>query len=333
MTKRCLDEGLIQSYLDGELSPEETARTEAHMAGCESCAAGVREAEAELAVFMRAFEADAALSVPTERLRERVEASVAGLQVSESRRTVEPEREGWSLRGWLASLADVFALTPARAVAFGGLAAVLAFGVLFAVVRRDVKPSADEMARSNKPTPGAAAAEAVRPTQETRDAGETTTNGTQSSKGLTEGKTEGEPEGRTEGETLVAANQPRVVSASVKRAPAPRRAVVREARTNAAPEKNAGEKLLPGEERYIQSIASLEKTVQGVSDLVLQPSVRAEFERNVEVVNQAIGASRRNALRNPKDREAAKFLFSAYQSKVELLSAVVEQAQVAALNP
>jgi len=320
MTKRCLDEGQIQGYLDGELSPDDFARAEAHLASCGSCAAAVREAEAELALFMRAFEADASVSVPTERLRERVETAVSGLKASELQLAAESEREGWSLRGWLASLTGAFALTPARAVAFGGLAAVLAFGVLFAVVRREVKPSGDEIALSNAPTTGAASNGGVRPTQETQAASETA-------------KGTDDPKAETEGETLVASHQPRTVNAGLRRVREPRRAVGREARPRVAPEKNADENVLPGEAKYLQSIASLEKTVQGVSDRVLQPSVRAEFERNVEVVNRAIGASRRNALRNPKDKQAAGFLFSAYQSKVELLSSVVEQAQVASLNP
>ena len=319
MTKRCLDEAQIQSYLDGELPPEEFARAEAHLAACPACGTAAREAEEELSVFMRAFEADSLLSVPTERLRARVEAAVDGLRVSESRQAVGPEREGWSLRGWLASLAGSLALTPSRAVAFGGLAAALALGVIFAVVQSNVRPEGRETARVDLPT-ATGRTEAVVPAAEEAGAGAQSQETRQGSERVAEDV------------PARAASKPRTVNASLNRVREPRRAPVREARPAAAPEKAAEERLLPGEEKYLQSIAALEKTVKGVSDRVLEPSVRASFERNVEVVNQAIGASRRNALRNPKDKEAAKFLFSAYQSKVELLSAVVEQAQVAALN-
>lgn len=319
MTKRCLDEGLIQSYLDGELSPDESARIESHALACAPCAAMVREAEEELALFASAFEADAALAVPTERLRDRIEMAVSDLQAARRREAVETSGEGWGVRRWFASLAGVFALTPARAAAFGGVAAVLTFAVIFSVVRSDVQKTQNQMARVNVPTPDVQpqtthqtqGADVNAPTRETSDpttAGSTTTNTTAS---VTP--------------PAVSHRRAGVVNARDNNKRAPRRVNEREV-------KPAGEPMLPGEQKYLQSIASLEKTVQGVSDRVLQPSVRAEFERNVAVVDHAISASRRNALRNPKDAEAAKFLFSAYQSKVELLSAVVEQAQVAALG-
>ena len=39
MTDRHLDEGIIQAYIDGELSQEHAAATAGHLAACEACSA------------------------------------------------------------------------------------------------------------------------------------------------------------------------------------------------------------------------------------------------------------------------------------------------------
>jgi hypothetical protein len=56
------------------------------------------------------------------------------------------------------------------------------------------------------------------------------------------------------------------------------------------------------------------------------------LERNVAELDKAITASRRKAQRNPQDKDAKDFLFAAYQSKVELLTTVADQTQMAALG-
>jgi hypothetical protein len=45
-------------------------------------------------------------------------------------------------------------------------------------------------------------------------------------------------------------------------------------------------------------------------------------------VDEAIAQTRAVAQRNPNDKDAAEFLLSAYQSKVELMNTVAEQAQL-----
>ncbi|MCA1594399.1 MAG: hypothetical protein LC754_17585 [Acidobacteria bacterium] len=90
--------------------------------------------------------------------------------------------------------------------------------------------------------------------------------------------------------------------------------------------------LLSSEKQYEASIASLSRTIASGGDVVLRPSVRADYERNLAVLNQAIAETRNLALRHPKDRDAVNFLMSAYQSKIELLTTVANQAQVATLG-
>ena len=48
-----LDEGMIHSWLDGALTPEEAARAEAHVAECPECAASVAEARGFIAASSR----------------------------------------------------------------------------------------------------------------------------------------------------------------------------------------------------------------------------------------------------------------------------------------
>jgi hypothetical protein len=87
---------------------------------------------------------------------------------------------------------------------------------------------------------------------------------------------------------------------------------------------------LPGEAGYLKTIASLEKAVASQqSDLNLQPKVRAVYERNIAVLDQAIRASQKSARRNPRDPDAADFLYSAYQSKVDLMNTVATSARPA----
>ena len=47
---RCLDEGKLQSYFDGELSIEMMESVTSHLASCVTCAAAARELEEELGV-------------------------------------------------------------------------------------------------------------------------------------------------------------------------------------------------------------------------------------------------------------------------------------------
>ena len=90
--------------------------------------------------------------------------------------------------------------------------------------------------------------------------------------------------------------------------------------------------ILPGEKDYQTAIASLEKTIKLGGDAALRPAVRVDYERNLAILDNAITQTRQAAVKNPKDRDAVGFLMSAYQSKVELLTKVADQAQVAALG-
>ena len=59
----CLDEGMLQSYFDGELSTEAMERATSHLASCAVCAAAVSELEQESLLLSTALAAEFATSV------------------------------------------------------------------------------------------------------------------------------------------------------------------------------------------------------------------------------------------------------------------------------
>lgn len=291
--RKCLDEGTLQGYLDGELSPVISKEATLHLAACAACAANVREAESELAMFASAFAADASLTIPSEQLRERLETAIAGIESAKpSAQTSALRSASWNWRGWFTSLAASCALNPARAAAFASLAAVVLFGMIFAVVISQSDEIREDSMAKHEPAPN---------------------------------KLDGAE--NVHSDTIVAKSKQSVTPGQKSTAPITKRPRIRH---RAAPRRPA---ILPGEENYLNTIASLSKVVEASGDTLLSPSLRADYERNLALVNQTIDASRRNALRHPQDRDAQKFLLAAYENKVELLSVVANQSQVAKLIP
>jgi hypothetical protein len=87
--------------------------------------------------------------------------------------------------------------------------------------------------------------------------------------------------------------------------------------------------LIPGERDYLKAIAALNATIKS-DHRMMRPAVQVEYEHNLAVVNQAIANTRGVAQKNPNDQDTAKFVLSAYQSKVDLLTQV---ADTRAFNP
>src|SRR5262249_54866137 len=80
--KQCLDEATLQSFFDGELSSEMMESATLHLASCATCAAAARELEEESLLLSNALATEFEASVPTERLRQRIDAAVLGMQPS-----------------------------------------------------------------------------------------------------------------------------------------------------------------------------------------------------------------------------------------------------------
>jgi hypothetical protein len=82
-------------------------------------------------------------------------------------------------------------------------------------------------------------------------------------------------------------------------------------------------KLLPGERSYLKTIAVLDSTLK-LSNRTMAPALQAEYQRNLALVDRALATARTAAKRNPNDPDAADFMFTAYQSKVDLLNTVAD---------
>jgi len=281
--KECVDEGTLQAYFDSELGPDAAAAVASHLASCQSCAAAAGAIESENLLLSRALETEFAQSVPTDRIRQRIDAAIA------ESKTASPARiDAGAKSGWWISLGSLLFPSPQRAFRYAGLAAVVILSAIFGLVyfkRADVVPVAQ--------------------------------NGSEKAIAQT---TPGTP-------VVVPGNEPAPVAAksgsstgptSKPAGPNPSRNPVR--KTSASGTATAG--LLAGEKKYVKTIAALKASIK--SKEPLRPSLEVEYEHNVALLDSAIEMTREAVKKNPKDTQAAQFMYSAYQSKVDLLNQVAD---------
>jgi anti-sigma factor RsiW len=95
--RNCIEEGTLQAWFDGELHVDQAANVAAHVNGCSRCAGAARRVEVESLIVFEGLAPEFAVTVPTERLRQRVEkvanafqpASVPAVRQSPLRRARE----------------------------------------------------------------------------------------------------------------------------------------------------------------------------------------------------------------------------------------------------
>jgi len=135
---------MLQSYFDGELSTETMELATSHLAGCATCAAAARELEQESSLVSMALAPEFDAKIPTELLRRRIDAAVAGLQIA----TAADLRKTGVVASLLDSFSGLFNFTPQRTLGYASLMVVLAFAAIFGVLKlRHVEP-----AQTNTPT-------------------------------------------------------------------------------------------------------------------------------------------------------------------------------------
>lgn len=152
MRNLCLDEGTLQSYYDGQLEPKVLEKVNSHLASCSFCTEAARQVESEMELATVAFAVEMSLSVPSDRLRSRLDESIAGLNAQP---LLHEEGTRSRLRAWLGSFASTFNLSPQRAI---GFASLLVLFVLSAVVggivmRQRVSQTGLELVQSNQEEP------------------------------------------------------------------------------------------------------------------------------------------------------------------------------------
>lgn len=281
---RCLDEAKLQSYFDGELSLDMMESVTSHLASCVTCAAAARELEEESALVMSALAAEFETSVPTERLRERIDAAVLGERLAVAEATQKTS-------GLAAFFSGLLNFGTQRSLGYASLVVVMAFAAIFAVVK--LRSTQEPVADNN---PGAVEKTGVvaQSSPEVNSVPAATASDTAIVQPKSTGKgTVAKPSYQLARHTQPAAPKPTPV------------------------------KLLPGERSYLQTIAKLDTTIKS-NQKSMRPSLQVEYQRNLAVVDRAIAATRSAAKSNPNDPDAADFMFAAYQSKVDLLNTIAD---------
>jgi len=286
----CLGEEILQSYLDGELSNGNLESVTSHLAYCLACTATAQQMATENNMVAAALAPEFEASVPSERLRQRLDAAVAGAgAVNPAALEVAAQSK---FGRWLQSVSNVFTLSPQRAFGYAGLMAVLTFAVIFTVVQRrylQSPPDNQSIATIQTGTDGAIGVVAPTPPSAGPDRNNQVLTGATDNAG---------------------SRPPRNTSARPPFHP------------NTTTLANHV-KLLPGERSYLQTIAELDSAIK-LDKGAMKPALQAEYERNLAFVDRALAVARTAAKSNPNDPDAAEFMFSAYQSKVDLLNTVAD---------
>jgi len=287
---RCLDEATLQSYFDGELSGEMLEHATLHLSSCSTCAAAARKMEEEINLLMTALAPEFEDSVPTERLRQRIDAAVLDHRIGVAS---THERAGFG-----ALISGLLSFGTQRMLGYASLVTVLAVAAIFGLVKyRTAKPPQSPIAKNT--------------TTQVKSGNEVAAVPTPVSTGIESPRVGPVSSGRKE-----PANRP--VRASFK-------SNVALAKSDVAPAApvETTVKLLPGERAYLKTIAKLDSTIKANKER-MRPSLQVEYERNLAVVDRAIAATRSAAKKNPNDPDTADFMFAAYQSKVDLLNTIAD---------
>jgi anti-sigma factor RsiW len=282
-----LDEIKLQSYFDGELPIEQMESVTSHLASCATCAAAARELEEESALVMNALAAEFEATVPTERLRQRIDGAVLGHRLDVAASSTRSS----AFAGFFSGLLN---FGTQRTLGYASLAVVLVFAAVMAVVK--MKISQSPAPKDNQIAVNVTPATPI------------SVDDNKSAPEVTMGS---------------ALSQPIKVSAPVRQAGNPGFRRVNNVSPAATPEANHPVKLLPGERSYLQAIARLDSAIKS-NQKSMRPGLQVEYERNLAVVDRAIAATRSAAKSNPSDPDAADFMFAAYQSKVDLLNTIAD---------
>ena len=284
--KECLQEEVLQSYLDGELHDRRMEQVTFHLASCITCSEVARQLELENSVLAAALAPEFETAVPSERLRQRIDAAIGSARSEAAAATAA----SGNARDWFSSLADLFTFRPQRALGYASLVLIVGFGLIMGMMRLQTMPSPS--------TGGLIATASPAPSPE--------------------------PTAAPPVNNVPPSSVPNPPNSTGPKAPRQRGSAIAE-RVKSGPNETVANhvKLLPGERSYLQTIAQLDSTIK--SDKVrMKPDVQAEYQRNLAFVDRTLAVARTAAKSNPNDPDATEFMFSAYQSKVDLLNTVAQ---------
>lgn len=302
MKSNCAEIGIIQAFIDGELSSAESDAFTAHVAACDECAVRLADAEQEAEMVFASLGRELDPLVPTQRLWSKINTAI------------ESERRDDSV--WT-KVRSFFAFPLANPSMSAALGLLLVFGLAAAwFIDREPQSSTNKVetiakvgASSEKPSAAAMPDTASETSAET-----------------------------PERSRLSAAESPRVTRASVPttgefraekadiRQSQPRTAV-----NNARPA--ASEFVISGEETYVKTIADMSRNSRGSSSASMRPNEMIAFERNMAIVDDSISRMRNELRKNPNNTAAKQLLRSSYENKIDLLNSVaLREELVAGIN-
>ena len=306
-----LDSGIIQAFLDGELSDAQLNGVTAHLSVCDVCTGSLMEAENETAAIDFAFAAEKSLLCPTQRIWARLENEIDGL--NRQPQPVRVETSLWHKATAFLPFGESFNFTSSQVAFAGSFAAVLLFSVLAVSVLRQ-EQTAPQVAGNAPPQvenqmPGSIQQQVVQIEQ---------------------------PQHKTiENSTLVITKQPKNTNFQIVKADyiesnnlKPNAGITGNRKPTIANRKSNAP--LPEEKTYLAAIADLSKTVKTGDALVMRPSFRVQYEQNLAAMDNAISKMQEQVRRNPKDENARRILFNSYQNKIDLLNGVAEKTQMMA---
>ncbi len=295
MNGKCFEIGTIQAFLDGETSTDVSLRLTDHVASCDPCATALARADEENSVVFSTLEREMNVLVPTQRLWTRINDSIA----------VETRVPIWQKT--LVYVRASFA-NPSITVAAG---VVLVLG-MFAIIIVNNDGGGNIVINGPVPVPPAVKGP-VPSTPEKTDI-------------ATAAEDAVIPAGITPAVRIsnLPANEMKALAASVKanQAVRPQHTIYRE------PVSVDG--YLPGEESFVRTISDLKENVDDQKDVVLTPSTRVSYERDMAVVDNSIKRMRDEVKKNPKNQAARQVLYASYQDKIDLLNSVAQREDLIA---
>ena len=91
----------------------------------------------------------------------------------------------------------------------------------------------------------------------------------------------------------------------------------------------ASAQYLPGEESYIKTIDELQQSIT-VQNASMKASGQVAFQRDLAVIDDAIGKMRSVVQKNPRNQAAKQILYSSYQDKIDLLKSSAQRDELVA---
>lgn len=312
--EKCFDIGTIQAFIDGELASGLSEKVIKHIALCESCAMQLAETEEENSFAFSVLDEGLNCLVPTERLRTKVLDSIREIEQTEKPSWWENLTKGLGFANGLSFRSPGFAAFASLVLFVSALAVGMNFynttpqttDVAFSTPQvepleiNDIPVSDVEISNEDENSD-------VIPVKEIEsikavDTGESIDRKSNSPKVIRPQKADYRPENTGKKSSINKA-----VPKTPKSIPA-----------------------LTEERGYLQTIATLKRSVDGNKDIVLRPTERIAYERDLALVNDAISKMKAEVRRNPNNHAAKEVLRDSYKNKIDLLNSVAEKTELMA---